>query len=422
MENRPSEDQVSAREERLQRRQDNQSQVPEVESEREQGGQEETSLSASMLASLLERLRALEEGGKASGSALTVKKAVDPSLEKLMDPNTYRLKRRGAMSSADISHATFKEGKMAIVKLMSTDSLSVLEFLADFRVKADQAQIVEEHGAQILPTLIAHPFVSGEIQTRAEDLRREEGGTTFKRLVEFLLSTYVTEDSVLEARRSLYLEKALQNESVEMFAARLRKQQNVLQGSVSEESLKKTLLKGLSPQLQLFADKQAVENNSFAQLVVTLSRLQRQLEIVGTSTGTARTNASILRRHQTDRNPSVSVLTTEEMGDENETDSVSLLSNEDMKSWICAGCRHFGHATWLCPFLPEEVRLQSKDLRMQQTRRNKGRDPMTEHQSKYRLDPRNQVPLMGPAYPNPNPQIQENENGKKNNHPPSSQA
>jgi hypothetical protein len=99
--------------------------------------------------------------------------------------------------------------------------------------------------------------------------------------VTFLLKTYVTEGSLLTARQNLHAAKMIQGETVETFASRLRKVQVLFQGAVTEEAIKKTLLNGLSSQLQLFADRSAFSVLSFAQIVSSLSQTQIRLEQAG---------------------------------------------------------------------------------------------------------------------------------------------
>lgn len=90
--------------------------------------------------------------------------------------------------------------------------------------------------------------------------------------------------------------------------------------------------------------------------------------------------------------------------------SVNVLTTEDMKSWICAGCRYFGHAAWVCPFLPDDVRATSAKLRAAQIKANEGKDPVGEFQSPFRSNTVNQRPYKAPAFP---PQYSMAENGKE---------
>jgi hypothetical protein len=199
-----------------------------------------------------------------------------------------------------------------------------------------------------------------------------------------------------------------QGETVEMFAARLRKKQVILQGAVSEDAIKKTLMNGLSPQLQLFSDRIAMNALSFAQIVAYLSQTQKRLSHAGVTTNNNTGPTNILRRvvsREPAQQQSASTVATSQgvPVQEDPEYSVSVLTAEDMKSWICAGCRNFGHAAWLCPSLSEEVRRQSRDLRLQQIRRNNGKDPLNEFQSTYRMNASNQIPYCPPAFGETNP-------------------
>jgi hypothetical protein len=330
----------------------------------------------------------------------------DPSLKKVLDPETYRLQARTEMSQAYLNQASHHESKLKGISLDSIESMKVLEFLSDLRIRCDTSGIVEEHAALVLPTLVNHPFVAGELATLTEKTRSDGGRATYLQLIMFLISTYVTEESLLTARQEFHAAKMLQGETVELFAARLRRKQVILQGAVSEDAIKKTLMNGLSPQLQLFSERLNVSSLSYAQIVASLSQTQSRMTYAGVSLGNAAASTSIMRRNtprEAPRQHSASIVAADQgtiVQDEPEY-TVSLLTAEDMKSWICAGCRNFGHAAWLCPSLPEEVRLQSRDLRQQQIRRNNGKDPLNEFQSSYRMNPANQVPYRPPAFATP---------------------
>jgi hypothetical protein len=87
----------------------------------------------------------------------------DPSLKRVLNADTYRLRARENMSSTYMNQITHKESKIAGIKLNSIDSLKVLEFLSELRLRSDSSGIVEEHAALVLPTLVKHPFVAGEL-------------------------------------------------------------------------------------------------------------------------------------------------------------------------------------------------------------------------------------------------------------------
>jgi hypothetical protein len=325
----------------------------------------------------------------------------DPSLKRVLNADTYRLRAREHMSSTYMNQITHKESKIAGIKLNSIDSLKVLEFLSELRLRSDSSGIVEEHAALVLPTLVEHPFVAGELSTLTRQQEDGESRATYEQLVTFLLKTYVTEDSLLTARQKLHAAKMIQGETVETFASRLRKVQVLFQGAVTEEAIKKTLLNGLSSQLQLFADRSAFSGLAFAQIVSSLSQTQIRLEQAGI--GSSGDSAPNIFRRQTQRSSraepaSVSFLENDLFTSQGSESSVNVLTAEDMRTWICAVCRHFGHAAWLCPSVSEEVRLQARDLRQQQIRRNNGKDPMNEFQSTYRLNTSNQLPYRPPAF------------------------
>jgi hypothetical protein len=154
----------------------------------------------------------------------------------------------------------------------SIESMRVLEFLSELRMRCDSSGITDENSAFVLPTLVDHPFVSGELSTIKERARAEGERATYLQLITFLISTYVSEDSLLTARQEFHAAKMAQGETVEMFAARLRNKQVTLQGAVSEDAVKKTLMNGLPQQLQLISDRIAMNSLSFALLYLCLKR------------------------------------------------------------------------------------------------------------------------------------------------------
>jgi hypothetical protein len=204
------------------------------------------------------------------------------------------------------------------------------------------------------------------------------------------------------ARQKLYTSRMEPQDTVETFAARLRRRQTLLHGAVSEGLLKKTLIAGLSPQLQLFAENAVNRpNQTFALLVAYLSDIHAKLGRAPTTTP-VRQAPSILRRPNnrdlqttvnsvapryshdfTDQSVPEHQSSTQIQNRALETDSVhifdapefvELLTAYDMRSWICAGCRNFGHPAWLCPFLPEDVRARAQELRETKVRCNRNKD------------------------------------------------
>jgi hypothetical protein len=135
--------------------------------------------------------------------------------------------------------------------------------------------------------------------------------------------------------------------------------------------------------------------------VSSLSQTQIRLEQAGI--GSSGDSAPNIFQRQTQISSraepaSVSFLENDLFTSQGSESSVNVLTAEDMRTWICAVCRHFGHAAWLCPSVSEEFRLQARDLRQQQIRRNNGKDPMNEFQSTYRLNTSNQLPYRPPAF------------------------
>jgi hypothetical protein len=281
----------------------------------------------------------------------------DPSLKRVLNADKYRLRAREHMSSTYMNQITHKEFKAAGIKLNYIDGLKVLEFISDLRLRSDSSRIVEENAALFLPKLVEHPFVAGELSTLTRQQEDGESRATYEQLVTFPLKTFVTEDSLLTARQKLHAAKMTQGETVETFASRLRKVKVLFQGAVTEEAIKKTLLNGLSSQLQLFADRFAFSGLYFVQIVSSLSRTQIRLEQAGI--GSSGDSAPKIFRRQTQRSSraepaSVSCLENDLFKSEDSESSVNVLSAEDMRTWICAVCRHFGNATWICPSVSEK--------------------------------------------------------------------
>jgi hypothetical protein len=375
--------------------------------------------------SLLARLRVLEDAASVAQIHL-----VDPALAGIMAATTYQLRRIGAMTADEYKLAQYKESKLANVKLRDVGTLSVIAFLVDFRNKANEIQLTTGHAALVMPSLIEDSLVNGEIQTLRDKDSSTGQETTYLSLVTFLLKTYVTEEALLVERQKMHTTRMEQGETISSFAARIRRYQSLLAGTVTDSVLKKILVSGLPPNLQLFATTHlASASKPFATLVTELIELQAKIE--ASSLSKRSTNVpTILRRDKhvsavTYTGPQERAIETLDYGtvdvctpnigyevnkEEPYLSSVSVLTTEDMRSWICAGCRYFGHAAWVCPFLPDDVRATSAKLRAAQIKANEGKDPVGEFQSPFRSNTLNQRPYKAPAFP---PQYSMTENGKE---------
>jgi hypothetical protein len=78
-------------------------------------------------------------------------KPADPSLKRVFNADIYRLRAKKHMNSTYMNQITHKESKIAGIKLHSIDSLKVLEFLSEIRLRSDSSGIVDEHAALVLP-------------------------------------------------------------------------------------------------------------------------------------------------------------------------------------------------------------------------------------------------------------------------------